>query len=314
MSLIEIKDSFRRGELGKFEFVSRMHAYHRLLIEYAAFLEGTGVERIEIGGGKAVFTCRGVDVKLCYDDPVDQHVTPLTLLNFDAYEPEDSGMLFGLVECVFGSSPFTFMDIGANVGWYSLNVARRFPEATVHAFEPVPGIFRNLEKNLAVNALPRITAHNLGFMEKGGRLEFYYDPSISGRTSARNLADDSGAGAVSCEVKRLDDFVAEEGVFPDLLKVDVEGAELFVFQGAQATLAGHRPVVFTEMLRKWAAKFGYHPDAILDLFSGLGYRCYFAEGGTLVELHRMTEDVTATNFFFLHREAHERVLPGISHL
>jgi len=185
-----------------------------------------------------------------------------------------------------------------------------FPAATVHAFEPVPGIFRNLEKNLSVNVLPKVTLHNLGFMDKAGRLEFYYDPAISGRTSARNLADDPLAGAVSCEVKRLDDFVAEAGVFPDLLKVDVEGAELFVFQGGQATLAKHHPVVFTEMLRKWAAKFEYHPDAILDLFSGQGYGCYFAEGGGLVELHRMTDDVAATNFFFLHREVHGRALAG----
>ena len=308
MSLREIREQFRSGRIDKFEYVARMHEFHRLLIDYGPFLEGSGIERIEIAEGKVLLTCRDSGVKLHYDDPVDQHVTPLTLLNFEAYEPEDSAMLFGLCERKFGTRPFTFLDIGANVGWYALNVARRFPAAVVHAFEPVPGIFANLAKNVAANGLDTVTLHNLGFMDREGAQDFFYDPAISGRTSARNLAGDPRALPVPCAVRCLNAFAAERGLAPDLLKVDVEGAELFVFQGARETLARHRPLVFTEMLRKWAATFGYHPDAILDLFAELGYRCHFVEEGRLVPLARMTDQVTATNFFFLHEQAHRMLL------
>jgi FkbM family methyltransferase len=308
MNMQDIKNQFRSGSMTKADYVEAMHAIHKQLIDYAAFIQPTDVTRIEIAEGRVVLTCAS-GLKLQYDDPLDQHVTPLTLLNFDGYEPEDSRMLFRLMADLAGTGPFTFLDIGANVGWYALSVALRFPAAAVHAFEPVPSTFLNLQKNLAVNGLANVRAHNLGFMDEAGQVAFYFDPGISGRTSTRNVADDPAALPVACAVTRLDDLVQAEGIAPDVLKVDVEGAELAVFRGGLETLRRHRPLVFTEMLRKWAARFGYHPDAILGLFAELGYRCFFVQDGRLAELERMTEDVAATNFFFLHGEKHQGLQP-----
>jgi hypothetical protein len=64
-------------------------------------------------------------------------------------------------------------------------------------------------------------------------------------------------------------FVAKNNAKVDFIKCDVEGAELFVYQGAKATLMQQKPIVFTEMLRKWAAKFDYHPNDIIALFDEL---------------------------------------------
>jgi hypothetical protein len=63
----------------------------------------------------------------------------------------------------------------------------------------------------------------------------------------------------------------------------------------------------TEMLRKWAAGFGYHPNDIIDLFAGLGYKCF---DSTLKPFGRMDEATTETNFFFLHPDTHAAHIAG----
>jgi len=90
----------------------------------------------------------------------------------------------------------------------------------------------------------------------------------------------------------------------DFIKCDVEGAELFVFRGAKETIATYKPIIFTEMLRKWAKKFDYHPNEIISLFNGLGYRCFSIRNGFLSELSYMDDSTVETNFFFLHKEKH----------
>ncbi|MBV5329624.1 MAG: FkbM family methyltransferase, partial [Chlorobium sp.] len=93
---------------------------------------------------------------------------------------------------------------------------------------------------------------------------------------------------------------------------DVEGAELFAFQGAMKTLQRDKPIVFTEMLRKWAEKFNYHPNDIITLFSSLEYRCFYADGSNLKELAEMTDDTVETNFFFLHSGKHQQLIDELS--
>jgi len=307
MSLQDIRQRYMTGGLSMAEYVSAMHARHLGLLDYAGFLEGGEIARIEIEAGRVVLTCRSTGLKLCYGDPLDQYAC-LTVLNLGGYEPVETAALLRFVRVLAGDGRFTFLDIGANGGWYALNLGLRFPAATVHAFEPVPATFASLARNLEANGLPNVQAHHLGFMDRPGTLDFFVDPSISGRASARNLMADPLAVPVACPVARLDDFVRERGLCPDVLKVDVEGAELMVFQGGLETLGRHRPLIMAEMLRKWAARFDYHPDAIIALLAGLGYRCYFLEGGRLVELEAMTEAVTATNFFFLDPARHAAVL------
>ncbi len=85
----------------------------------------------------------------------------------------------------------------------------------------------------------------------------------------------------------------------DFIKCDVEGAELLTFQGGLKTITKYKPIVFTEMLRKWSAKFNYHPNEIIELFKDIGYGCYFVVNDKLHEIKMMTDETIETNFFFL---------------
>lgn len=298
MSLFEIKAAYEARTLNKQQYISAMHLQHSQLFEYGEFLKKTEIGRIEISDGCVILEARKSGIKILCDQ-ADQRIAPIETLNFGAYEPEDSAMLFRLLE-----DGLNIFDIGANVGWYSLHFAKAFPHATVHAFEPIPATFGYLQSNLALNQATRIHPHNFGFSDREGELIFYFDPCGSGGASAMDLQGAGVAHKVTCKIERLDNFVARTGTQVDFIKCDVEGAELLALTGGIETLRKFKPIVFAEMLRKWAAKFNYHPNQIIELMAGLGYRCFVGRSGKLVEFKVMDENTVETNFFFLHGGAH----------
>ena len=146
MSLDGIKKEFAAQKITKPEFIDRMHQQHRLLFEYAALLPGTDIQKIEIVDGQVLMTSRESGIKiLC--DPDDKRIAPIEILNFGNYEKADADMIFRLVK-----DGDQVLDIGANIGWYSLNLAKRYPRCKISAFEPIPKTFACLEKNLGLNA------------------------------------------------------------------------------------------------------------------------------------------------------------------
>ncbi len=178
------------------------------------------------------------------------------------------------------------------------------PAGRVIGFEPIANTFKYLSRNVQLNELTNVTLFNIGLSDSERDVEFYYYPSCSGGTSAADILGFADTQRVKCRVRRLDDVRRELGVGADLLKCDVEGAELFVFQGGLECLEQDKPIIFCEMLRKWAAKFGYKPNDIISLLAGLGYQCFEAADGRLRAFPRMEETTVATNFFFLHAGKH----------
>jgi hypothetical protein len=134
-------------------------------------------------------------------------------------------------------------------------------------------------------------------------LTFYYDPGLSGSTSMRRLHEDRKKIKIKCKVKRLDDIKLRTKRI-DFIKCDIEGAEIFAIKGGLKTIDKYKPVLFLEMLRKWAGKFGYHPNDIIELLSEHGYVCCYAKGNKLKIIEKVTESTIPTNYYFLHKNKH----------
>lgn len=298
ITLASIKAAYLDGKLTKVEYIQEMHRVHSCLYDYTDFLCDTNIEKIEIMDESVIMTSRDTKIKmLC--DRLDQRIAPIEILNFGAYEKIDADMMKSLIDpgsCI--------LDIGANFGWYSMNLAKQVLDLKVHAFEPVPKTFDYLEKNIKLNQITTITAYNFGFSDKEDEKTFYFYPKGSGNASLKDLSERSDVEKIICKVKRLDDFVSSRNIKVDFIKCDVEGAELFVFQGGLSTLKTLKPIIFTEMLRKWSAKFNYNPNQLIQLLSKVGYACFTATSNSLKEFHAMSNQTTETNFFFLHREKH----------
>ena len=301
LGLAELTERYHAGTLPKGEFIDAMNRCHASWFEYADYLRGSEVESIEILPGKVVLTSSaGVKIQV---DPMDRRQPIVEALHFRTYEKSDATMLYALAP-----RAGVVFDIGANRGWYSFHLAKRWPDLRVHAFEPMPAIFTALKANLELNHLPNVAIHPFGLSNRSGPARFFYNASISVASSAANLFGEPGTSEVDVSLRTLDEVQAEWGTAIDLIKCDVEGAELFVFQGGMKAVAKCRPVIFCEMLRKWSAKFSYHPNDIIALLATAGYRCFAVNEGKLVAVPQVDEKTEATNLFLLHEEAHAHLL------
>jgi FkbM family methyltransferase len=299
LNLLETKKNYRSQLLTKNQYIDQMYDFHKILFDYSRILKETNIEQIKVVDGGLIFTFSPQGIKI-FSSQADKRTVPFETLNFGGYEKVDSDMILSLIE-----SDYHIFDIGANIGWYSLNIAKLYPKAKIRAFEPIPSTFRDLQRNIEINDVQNIQIYNFGFSDEEKSLNFYLQAESSVSASAANITDSSDALEVVCNVKRFDDFVKKEmDCKIDFIKCDVEGAELFVYLGGIESIQLNLPIIFTEMLRKWSAKFNYHPNEIIDLLSGIGYRCFATRENHLIEIFSMDESTIETNFFFLHSEKH----------
>jgi FkbM family methyltransferase len=168
-------------------------------------------------------------------------------------------------------------DIGANRGQTALSLANAFPDASIHSFEPVAVTFKELEKTAA--QLPRVRAHRLALADAPGELTMSADADGQNR-----LVDRAFTGAVErVPVSTVDQFCAEHGIDRiDLLKIDVEGAELRVLKGASESFEKRSiPMLLSEcdfFQRKYEPHT--HFTDLIAFLEPLGYRVVsFYTGG-----------------------------------
>ena len=134
--------------------------------------------------------------------------------------------------------PKIVFDVGAHHGETCEHFSRIFPQASIFSFEPVAGNFAVLEKR--VRGLTRIACHQLALGEHSGEISIVLQPDSQGH-SLRHRTDDTMARREIIHVTTLDAFAARHSVPAiDLLKIDTEGYELAVLQGAKDLLACRR--------------------------------------------------------------------------
>ena len=303
MSLGRLRARYEAHEIEKHPYLQQMHDLHRALHDYASYLPSTDISRIEIADGEVVMTTRSSGLRFVVE-PSDQRTAPVEILNFGSYEGIDGEMMLALV-----ADGDVVFDVGANIGYYSMRIARERSRTVVHSFEPIPKTFGLLQRHLGMNAITNVTAHNVGLSDKPGPQTFYYYPQGSGNASAANLSGRPDVQRVTVELETLDAIAAKVGRGVDFVKCDVEGAELFTLRGARETLVRDRPALFVELLRKWAAPFGYHPNDVIALLEGIGYHTFVSRvAGRLAEFGRVDDQTVETNYVFLHPSRHQAVI------
>lgn len=306
MKLDELKQRFRSGELAKPDFIAQALQQHRLLFDYVGITQSTEVREIRITPEGVCFQL-GEDGIWLLAPPDEARVAPIEAMNFDRYEPQETRVMDLLAR-----GARHILDVGANIGWFSVRFARRMPGAHVHAFEPIPPTYGYLRRNVDINGVgARVSTYNCGLSESSGVVDFFISPTSGTNASLLNVANASDARSVRATITTLDAWTSEQGVVPDFIKCDVEGAELLVFRGAGETLAQHRPRVFAELLRKWSRPFGYHPNDMLRYFADLGYVCFAVGAQGVRSITEVTEQTEETNFAFVHPQAHADVVAAL---
>ncbi|WP_152046943.1 FkbM family methyltransferase [Aureimonas psammosilenae] len=165
------------------------------------------------------------------------------------------------------------VDVGANTGNHTVFFAGPMAASHVLPFEPSPEAAKALAQAVEANGLSNVDLSMMGTGVGAREERMRIVSSERGGLGAGHLAE--GAGEGSIPVVRLDDVLTQA---PDLLKIDVEGMELDVLEGAKATIASARPLIFIEIANANTAQFmrwldlaGYRIERI---FSDKGHANY----------------------------------------
>jgi len=331
MKFLENRRKYLEKKITKQEFIKKNYnEIYNSLFEFSDLIKKTDIKKIEIAESEVSAISKKFGVKIFFPR-YDYRTPPLECLNFGNYEEKEIQTILQIMP-----KKGNFLDIGANIGWHSLIVAKFNKKLKVYSFEPIKKNYNFLLKNIKCNFLKNIKPYNFGFYNKTKQMLFYTYQEGGGNSSLRNLSKKRNVILSKSDVKILDDFIRDKKTKVDFIKCDVEGAELFVFLGAKKILLNNKPIVLCEMLRKWSKKFKYHPNQLIQLFKSFGYVCFRISylnnkkiakknwgGGKdavgakihlllkkikLKEIKKITYKEKETNFLFIHKVKHLKII------
>ncbi len=164
------------------------------------------------------------------------------------------------------------IDIGAHKGEV-LDIMLKHARGSKHfAFEPIPAMYEALVKKYAGNT--HCTIHSYALSNKKGSATFNYvvsNPSYSGLIKRKYDRDNEQDTTIEVQTDLLDNILPDD-YKPDLIKIDVEGGELLVLEGAINTLKTHRPVVIFEHGLGASDFYGSTPEKVYELFASCTMR------------------------------------------
>jgi FkbM family methyltransferase len=178
------------------------------------------------------------------------------------FEPEKIAALQRLLR-----PGMTFVDVGANKGDFSLIAARVMnDEGRVLCFEPSPENCSWISKSIELNGYRSIALHELALSDAEGHVPLY----LGERSGWHSLVPGTEASeSIEVEARTLDSALADTGdAHADVLKIDVEGAELAVLRGAARTLAEQPPLA---VLIDLHPARGVDPAEVVSILAGHGF-------------------------------------------
>jgi len=189
------------------------------------------------------------------------------------HEPQLTSLLLPLLK-----PGMTVFDIGANIGYYTLLMARKVGRAgRVHAFEINDHVIDLLAQNLQRANVGNVTLVRRAVARTTGEVEFFVPRAgDEAEGSLRKSARYDAARTVRVASVSLDDYIRENKIEKvDLMKIDVEGAEYEVFEGAKNLLSSeHRPIIMFEALDTACMGFGVSWLDVVEKLKSFDYRIH----------------------------------------
>ncbi len=164
-----------------------------------------------------------------------------------------------------------FVDVGANVGSYTV-LACSVVGAKGYCFEPVPSTYERLLTNIRLNDMvDRVVSRNIALGNSYGKINFSSDENCMNHIIADN---EVSKGQVSVHISKLDEEIKE---VPFLIKIDVEGYETPMLEGAQKTLEKEGVCCVIVELNGSGNRYGYDESKILTMMKNFGFSPYSYE-------------------------------------
>ena len=150
------------------------------------------------------------------------------------YEMETAGWIID--QCSEGS---VFFDVGGNAGYFTLIGSKAVGDGQVIVFEPISANVQTIHEHIKHNGCKNICVEEMAVSDESGTIDFVVESNNANSHIAEvkiSHAKTNPDQVIQVPMMRLDDYIAEKGLDPNVVKVDVEGAELKVLRGAEACL------------------------------------------------------------------------------
>jgi FkbM family methyltransferase len=217
-------------------------------------------------------------------DPGDMGMARAFLLSGGEWEETETRLFSSFVK-----KGMTVVDVGANVGYYTLLAARLVGEnGKVFAFEPGPDNLALLKQNVKENGYKNVVLVQKAVSDKTATARLLIDRSSSGGHSLSAFRD--SADFVDVETVSLDEYFAGRSERIDVLKIDAEGAEMAILNGMHRLLERNPDVtLLTEFFPRAIRAFGYPPEEYVRRLGAYGFEIYPIEEDR-PELERLDPD------------------------
>jgi FkbM family methyltransferase len=219
----------------------------------------------------------------------------LELASSSTYEPDTVSTLRSVLK-----PGMVVLDVGANIGHHTL-VAAGLVGSTgaVHAFEPDPAVFNELMENVALNGYEQVSCQNTPLSSDAGSATLYLGNSDVTNSLAPTM--NHSDRTVTVRTETLDNYVNRRGLSRvDVIKIDVEGAERLVLEGAATTLQRFRPILIVEFSQHSKA-FGYTDADLRQYLENLDYRLFLTGPPPFELLRNEGENMLFYNVLAMHR-------------
>ena len=194
------------------------------------------------------------------------------VITFGSFEPE----LTSLLEH-FSDIDGDIVNIGANIGFYSVFFARTFPNVhKVIAIEPNPEAFEMLKTNIALNELDGIIEPlQVCVGDRIGQIDFSFIPGKSEYSSISRISHHAVRGlqqeSIAVDIMPLAKAAAGHLSDPKMIFIDTEGAELLVLKGAEDVVKKSMPILVFECEDPLLVEFGHSSEELESYVTSLGY-------------------------------------------
>lgn len=244
-----------------------------------------------------------IEVSGCIYEVDAKYSLDLALLTLRRFEP-DLVMAIEVAKAIGGSG--SYIDIGANAGYWAIPLAKNFPSAI--AFEPDPSVRGRLTRNVKLNQLENVTVCELAVSDSSGIASFAVRRALD---NSGSLNDGMGSlvnfdtfleDTVPVKTVSLDQYLSIKGGSVSLIKIDVEGAEELALKGAIRTLHKDKPVVVSELLFPINSKPSTLLTSRLNLFPE-SYRHFILQKNRLHEVKNVSSsNLSDMNIFSVPQE------------
>lgn len=235
-----------------------------------------------------------------WSDGHDDLTNHLADVGLERYEPHTLSVFASLA-----ARARVVLDVGSNVGVYSVVAAKINRDARVYAFEPVAAAFDRLRTNVVLNRLGNVTCVRAAVADSSGRTPIFFhaegiDTVSSQYVDHRTTWDDRPSCCEFVPSVSIDEFasIAEIDAL-DLVKIDVEKGEAPVVRGMAIALGKHRPSIVCEVFPPdWAPTAAATAEELEQTLQPLGYNFYLLTDDGPVLRHGIKGDATYLNHLF----------------